>query len=290
MAARAPAAADPVLRFLHDSLGLEHLHYGLWEAGESELSLAALRRAQQRYTQKLLDVIATLPVRDVLDVGCGFGTNARLLIGRGYRVALLSPDRNQLARIDGAPFAAKHLARFEEFAPAAEDRYDLVLMSESSQYVRDLDRLFAVADRALREPGFVLIADYFTKSPRGARTHPIERSGHPIAELRASALAAGFAIQHDEDVSAAVLPTLELAARAADEHVVRALRDLDLDFRAKCEPTRPLRRWARRQIKYRTLLLVLHWAQRKLDNDFRPRIDPEAFRRLKEYRLLVLRR
>jgi SAM-dependent methyltransferase len=279
-----------VLRFLHDSLGLEHLHYGLWDGDDEELSLATLRRAQDRYAQKLLDVIATLPVRDVLDVGCGFGTNARLLTGRGYRVSLLSPDPHQLARIDGEPFAAKHLARFEDFAPSPDDRCDLVLMSESSQYVGDLDRMFAVADRVLRQPGFVVIADYFTKSARGARTHPIERSGHPIAELRAKARTAGFTIEHDEDWSARVLPTLELAARAADVHVGRALRDLDADFRAKCGPTRPLRRWARRQIKYRTLLLVLHWAQRKLDTDFRPRIDPEAFRRLKEYRFLVLRR
>ena len=281
------AAQDPLLRFLHDTLGLEHLHYGLWDDGDRELTFAALRRAQERYASRLLEVIATLPVKDVLDVGCGFGTNASLLARHGYRVALLSPDPYQLARIENG-FTAKHLSRFEEFVPT--ERSDLVLMSESSQYVRELDRLFAVAASALREPGYLLIADYFTRSPRGQRRHPIERSGHPIDELRANARAAGFDLELDEDISEAVLPTLELAARLVDEHLTRTLRDLDVDFTAKCGRTRPFGRWMRRQVKYRALRLAIHWVERRVASDFRPRIDPEAFRRLKEYRILLFRR
>jgi len=282
------AAQDPVLRFLHETLGLDHLHYGLWAAEDRELSLAALRSAQERYAQKLLDVIATLPVRDVLDVGCGFGTTASLLTRHGYGVALLSPDPYQLARIENGCFTAKHLGRFEDFAPT--ERYDLVLMSESSQYIRDLARLFAVCDGALRHPGYLLIADYFTRSPRGRRTHPIERSGHPIEELRSTARASGFELERDEDVTEAVLPTLELATRLVDDHLSRILRDLDTDFRAKCDTAGSSRRWLRRQIKYRPLRAAIHWIERKVASDYRPRIDPGAFRRLKEYRILVFRR
>ncbi|HVR28738.1 MAG TPA: methyltransferase domain-containing protein, partial [Thermoanaerobaculia bacterium] len=280
-------AQDPLLRFLHDTLGLEHLHYGLWDRDDRELTFTALRRAQERYAHRLLEVIATLPVADVLDVGCGFGTNASLLAHHGYRVALLSPDPYQLARIENG-FMAKHLTRFEEFVPS--DYCDLVLMSESSQYVRDLDRLFAVAASALRQPGYLLIADYFTRRPRGERRHPIERSGHAIDELRTKARAAGFELQLDEDISEAVLPTLELAARLVDQHLTRTLRDLDTDFSAKCGRTRPLSRWMRRQLKYRSLCMAIHWVERRVASDFRPRIDPDAFRRLKEYRILLFQR
>jgi SAM-dependent methyltransferase len=282
------AAQDPVLRFLHDTVGLEHLHYGLWEANDREISFAALRRAQQRYTQRLLDIVATLPVKDVLDAGCGFGSNAIALARHGYRVALLSPDPYQLARIENGSFTAKHLAKFEDFEPV--DRCDLVLMSESSQYVRDLDRLFAVCDRALRRPGYLLIADYFTRRPRAERRHPIERSGHPIDELRAKARAAGFTIELDQDISDGVLPTLELAASMIDRHVSPMLHHLDLDFRAKCARSGPFVRWLRRRVKYRALLAAVSFVERRVAADFRPRIDPEAFRQLKEYRILLFRR
>jgi hypothetical protein len=41
------------LRFYSDVLGLEHLHYGLWQAGE-ETSLANLKAAQARYQQAIM--------------------------------------------------------------------------------------------------------------------------------------------------------------------------------------------------------------------------------------------
>jgi hypothetical protein len=70
----------------------------------------------------------------------------------------------------------------------------------------------------------------------------------------------------------------------------RVLHALDADFRAKCGPTRPAGRWLRRQLKYRPLRAAIHWLERKVASDFRPRIDPEAFRELKEYRTLLFGR
>ena len=57
------------LRFYSDVLGLEHLHYGLWERDE-ELTLANLKAAQTRYQQAIIDLLPAPPAR-ILDVGCG---------------------------------------------------------------------------------------------------------------------------------------------------------------------------------------------------------------------------
>lgn len=280
---------DPVLRFLHDTLGLEHLHYGLWiEEEPEELSLATLREAQERYAQRLIDIIGGLPVQDVLDVGCGFGKTALALASEGYHVSVLSPDPQQLARLANGNLAARHNVRFEDYEP--RERHDLVLMSESSQYVASLQRLFAVAAAALHPGGYLLIADYFVRNPPTARRHPIERSGHHLDSLRRAARDQGFLLELDEDITRQVLPTLELGARLLDRYVTRTLDELDEDFRAKCGATRPLRRFLRRQLKYRPLRLAIRFVRRRLASHYRPRIDPEAFRELKEYRILLYRR
>ena len=61
------------LSFYSNVLGLEHLHYGIWEQ-QDELTLANLKDAQERYQQAIIDLMP--PADDtvlVLDVGCGTG-------------------------------------------------------------------------------------------------------------------------------------------------------------------------------------------------------------------------
>ena len=55
-------------------LGVDDLHYGLWEP-DLELKLGNLDKAQQRYTDFLISALPPPqpgPVR-VLDIGCGTG-------------------------------------------------------------------------------------------------------------------------------------------------------------------------------------------------------------------------
>ena len=44
------------LKFYSDVLGLEHLHYGIWQE-DDELTLANLKVAQERYQQAIIDLL-----------------------------------------------------------------------------------------------------------------------------------------------------------------------------------------------------------------------------------------
>jgi SAM-dependent methyltransferase len=189
------------LRFYHEVVGLDHLHYGLWN-GEP-LTLDGLKVAQDRFTRHLLSWIPE-GVRSVLDVGCGIGSTALMLKQSGYEVEGLSPDpyhQSVFSRRVGTPF---HLSRFQEFRPLR--RYDLVLMSESAQYIW-LDRLFPAVG-ASAPGGHLLVADYFTvNGAKGA----LGRSGHALDRFLAEARTAGLDLVRREDVTERVAPTLELA-------------------------------------------------------------------------------
>ena len=190
------------LRLYHEILGLDHLHYGLWN-GEA-MSLDGLKVAQERFSGYLCDLIPD-GVKSVLDVGCGIGATARMLDGRGYEVEGLSPDpyhRSLFVRRTGRPC---HLARFQEFEPPR--RYDLLLMSESAQYIW-LDRFFPAVRRAAAPGGHLLIADYFTAERTDG---PLGKSGHLLDDFLSLAEESGLTLESSEDITDRVAPTLDLA-------------------------------------------------------------------------------
>lgn len=255
------------LRFYHEVLGLDHLHYGLWN-GEA-FDLAGLKKAQDRFSRLLCQWVPE-DAGSVLDVGCGIGSTALMLHRSGLDVEGLSPDpyhRDAFARRVGTPF---HLSRFQEFEPPR--RYDLVLMSESAQYIW-LDRLFPSVSRAAAPGGHLLVADYFTIDGADG---VMARSGHPLADFLAQAERAGLELERREDVTDRVAPTLDLARSWLSAYVEPCLSIASESFRGRHPHLARIGRW------------LLRGRIEKL-RELEALVDSERFKEHKRYLILLFR-
>ncbi len=262
-----PVKVSTSLRLMREVLDLEHLHYGLWH--DEPLDLAGLKRAQERYAERLCEWIPE-GVKTILDVGCGTGSMALRLRDRGFEVEGLAPDPylgDVFAERTGLPF---HLARFQDFEP--ERRYDLLLMSESAQYIW-LDSLFPRVCR-VAPGGHLLLADYFVVHDDGSQA---ARSGHPLARFLELAAANGCELARREDVTAQAAPTLALASGWLDRYGVRIAAAVGERANRKHPWLYGLgKRLFGRRIR------------RRLEQE-RTLCDPDVFRRLKRYELMLFR-
>ena len=186
-----------------------YLHFGYWEplpTSPEELTVSGLRAAQEAYCTRLLSYIP-VGTKTVLDVGCGIGGNAAYLLARGFAVEGLAPDTFQqslfLQHTYGkAPF---HLSRFEEFQ--SPHSYELILFSESSQYLAAND-LAKGAARLLHPGGYLLLADMLrvdTEYSCGIFSNCLA-----VSELQAALKRYGFHLVTSEDISKQIAPTIDL--------------------------------------------------------------------------------
>jgi MPBQ/MSBQ methyltransferase len=189
--------------------GTSYLHYGYWSpvpTSIDELTLPGMRLAQEAYATKLLDLIPA-GVNEILDVGCGIGGNAKTMLARGFNVEALAPDPLQQQKFvkytDGKiPF---HLSTFENYQ--TDRTYDLVLFSESSQYI-SVDNLAAGTARILKPGGYLLLADMMRSD--ADYTEGIFSNCHLKSELEAALVRAGFKPMTIEDITAEAAPTIDL--------------------------------------------------------------------------------
>lgn len=202
------------LRFYHEVLHLDELHAGIW-ADEAQ-TLDGLRSAQKRYNERLL---AKIPpgVSRILDVGAGTGVIAARLVEQGYQPTGLAPDpylEKIFRQRTGLPF---YCDWFEDLE--TDQRYDLLLMAESPQYI-PLEAIFAKA-RQLSPGGWLLLADFFVV---GESNTELSRRGHRLADFEQAATRHEFIEDYREDITQAVLPTMDLARMLVDRHVTPALK------------------------------------------------------------------
>jgi SAM-dependent methyltransferase len=269
-------------------LGVEDLHYGLWDA-DLPVLLSNLGVAQQRYSDMLLDLIGRQTAGShgarILDVGCGTGHLLQQLRERGFRVDAVNPSAtlNRLVRerLRGSGGADTVLLEsgFESI-PAAhrQNQYDLVLFSESFQYI-PMPIVFERLPGLLAPAGQVVICDFFKTAAHG-QGGAGDRSfggGHLLADFYRQVGESGFSIGLDEDLTRRVSPSIALL----DEWLVQRL----------APATATLNTWLldRHPVRVR----VLKWLLRKQLARFHYKYlsgnrSQAVFERYKSYRLLVL--
>ncbi|MBL4711806.1 MAG: methyltransferase domain-containing protein [Gammaproteobacteria bacterium] len=200
---------DRALRFYNQVLGLDHLHYGIWNE-DDELTIANLKIAQQRYEDLIVDAIPD-GVTTILDVGCGTGELSKRLANAGYQVEGLSPDINQKdlysIKTNGRPF---HFYRFEEFKPTL--RYDCIIMSESGQYI-PIEMLFTTAALVLNPGGFLINIDYFVLDNADG---VLGKSGHNLNRYISEADNNNFTMIIDNDITAKIVKTLDFSKQLVE--------------------------------------------------------------------------
>ena len=191
------------LFFCTEVLKLKSLHYGFWEK-EEKLDLESIRRAQQRYTETLIEMIPA-DVHTILDIGCGIGDNARALAARGYRVTAISPDK---VHADYFKDVDPEQIRFfntgiENFS--SDQTFDLVLMSESQGYFA-MDMGFSQSVRHLRPGSYLLVSGIFKQDNRSGF-----RGSHIEEEYVACAQDFKLVKKDYRDITLNTLPTLQYA-------------------------------------------------------------------------------
>jgi SAM-dependent methyltransferase len=269
-------------------LGVEDLHYGLWDA-DLELSVNNLSIAQQRYSAMLLGQLERLlhdrSASRILDVGCGTGHLLQQLIEHGYRVDAVNPSvhLNKLVRARLAALQAATTTLYEttfEYLPFARLRrqYDLLLFSESFQYI-PLPDVFAQAPGLLRSGGQLVICDFFKTGAHcdGGDGDRSFSGGHLLDEFYRTVERSPFRISYDEDLTTRVSPNIALLDEWLSQRLVPALSSID-EYLLGSRPrlTRVLKWLARHKLaRARYKYLSGHRSQ-------------AVFEKYKSYRLLVL--
>jgi SAM-dependent methyltransferase len=245
------------LRLIHEVLGLEYSHPGLWDG--APVTFDNLKRAQQRFAEALLDWIPD-DVRTVLDAGAGYGGIAKAMADRGLDVTGLNPDRYQKQAFEQRTGLPCLPARLQDIDP--ERRFDLVLMNGSCHNIGPTP-LFTTVRKAA-PGGYLLICDNFLLDNE---TAPRKRATYYFVRLLRAASENGLTLTREADLTEQVLPTYDFAADSLYDHVlpgIELVRDMALRrrplisriafalFARKIEKLANQRRWFERDVYLQT--------------------------------------
>jgi SAM-dependent methyltransferase len=254
-------------------LGLEHLHYGYWPEGLA-VNINNLRIAQENYTQFLLSQIPA-GVKTILDVGCGSGHTSKRLADMGYKVACVSPSPVLSAKVRELMGDSCQIFECKYEDLQTEDKFDLVLFSESFQYIkvrRSLEKTLSV----LKPGGYLLVCDVFRKDVEEDKKGV--GGGHLLSKFYAQAAASSFEQVKDIDITNQTMPNMDLLDDTL-KNVVRPIIDSTIDFINGRHPlTSKIIQWLYRK--------KIDKAYQKYFYGNRASVD---FVKLKYYRLLLYR-
>jgi len=254
-------------------LKLDHLHYGYW-TNDLEVNIANLRVAQENFAKFL---ISHIPDRThtILDVGCGTGQLAKMLIDMGYQVDCVSPSHFFAEQARALLGNRSHI--FECFYEQLRigNRYDVILFSESFQYI-DIEEALTKTGGLLNRDGYMLICDFFKKD---APWKSMISGGHPLRIFYDIVSKYPLRLIKDLDITDETAPTIDIVNDAFKKAVhptvmlVQQLLDKRYPFTSK----------------------LLKWVCRKKINRidkvyFNDEKSGEKFKKFKSYQLLLYKK
>jgi MPBQ/MSBQ methyltransferase len=156
------SGSDLELMFYSRIFKSDMLHLGYFEDTEIEqedISINDIEKAQVRYAENIVNKI-TNSNELILDVGCGMGGLAAMLMQQGYNVEVLTPNNNQIEYIkEKYPNLPYYNVKYEDLN--TDKKYGTVITSESLQYI-NLDRAFLKTEDILSSGGQWIISDFFS--------------------------------------------------------------------------------------------------------------------------------
>lgn len=254
-------------------LKLENLHYGYWTLDLS-IDLANLHKAQEQYTDFLTSHIPH-EVKTILDVGCGTGHIAKRLMDAGYKVDCVSPSPFLSEQVHSLLGDRAHLfeCMFEQLE--TDRKYDLILFSESFQYVGMGKALENITD-LLNAGGYLLICDFFRvdKSKNG-----VMGGGHKLIKFHDQIAHYPFELVEDIDITPQTAPNLDLFDSAM-KNVAAPAFEASMDFLNG---------------RYKLMSKILRWKYKRQINRvyakyFDGKRSAEEFKKCRTYRFLLYKK
>lgn len=246
------------------------LHWGYFDNPQIEaidISLKQFQAAQLRYATNLLDQIADSD-KAVLDVGCGMGGLAEIMMEKSIPVEVLTPNKNQISYIAlKHPQLSYHHCKFEDLE--TENKYGTIINSESLQYIK-LEAAFQKAEKIVLPKARWIITDYFR-----TQSEADNKGSHLLNEFKAQAEKYAWKIVLEEDITAHVLPTIAYVNLYIERFLL------------------PLRHYAYEKLRYKKawLYYLSENLRRHIDAKIskeRRSVDPALFVTQKRYMFFVL--
>ena len=254
-------------------LNTEDLHYGYWPNGK-EANVQNLAEAQVAHSQLIIDHIPD-KTKSILDVGSGSGNLALKLLNLDYNVDCVIPSEflAEQVSLKLGNRGKIHICDFEKIDDSK--KYDLILFSESFQYVKLGESLNKIA-KMLNSSGSLLICDFFRrnvpgKSPMGG--------GHSWNGFLEAVSKHPLKLQTDTDITEETAPTIDLLSQFNTD-VLSPISEMSAEYHLDHYPKiTKLFRW-----KFKKRLEKIH------NIYLSGNVNGESFKRFKEYHLLVYKR
>lgn len=183
----------------------EHLHYGYWTS-ELNIDLLNFTQAQENYSNFIISHIPD-GAKTILDVGCGIGRLALKLINIGYRVDCVSPSSVLTEHAHNLLADKSHIFECSFEKLQTEKRYDVILFSESFQYV-NLEKAIQNSIKFLNDNGYLLICDFFKTDAEGKS---IIGGGHKLIRFYDTISRYPLKLVKDIDITKETAPTIDIA-------------------------------------------------------------------------------